>query len=70
MGRHRESSEAKIEGCVFMAPGYRGDNQYCAQDQSAILVTRLLERLGALAPGRMRQTDHALALVLGISEAG
>ncbi|AEJ45769.1 hypothetical protein DSI35_11815 [Mycobacterium tuberculosis] len=41
-----------------------------AQDQSAILVTRLLERLGALAPGRMRQTDHALALVLGISEAG
>ncbi len=53
-----------------MAPGYRGDNQYCAQDQSAILVTRLLERLGALAPGRMRQTDHALALVLGISEAG
>ncbi len=28
LGRHRESSEAKIEGCVFMAPGYRGDNQY------------------------------------------
>ncbi|AMC40645.1 hypothetical protein RN03_0687 [Mycobacterium tuberculosis] len=53
-----------------MAPDTAATTNTRAQDQSAILVTRLLERLGALAPGRMRQTDHALALVLGISEAG
>jgi mRNA interferase MazF len=35
----------------------------------AVARTRLLERLGTLAPDTMRQVEHALALILGIREA-
>ncbi|BBX74917.1 type II toxin-antitoxin system PemK/MazF family toxin [Mycobacterium shinjukuense] len=36
----------------------------------AVARTRLLERLGTLAPDTMRHIEHALALILGIREAG
>jgi mRNA interferase MazF len=32
----------------------------------AVARTRLLERLGTLAPATMRQLEHALAMILGI----
>lgn len=35
----------------------------------AVARTRLLERLGTLAPAPMRQIERALALILGIREA-
>jgi mRNA interferase MazF len=34
----------------------------------AVARTRLLERLGTLAPDTMRQVERALALILGIRE--
>jgi mRNA interferase MazF len=33
----------------------------------AVARTRILERLGTLAPDTMRQIEHALALILGIA---
>src|SRR5258705_3208012 len=35
----------------------------------AVARTRLLERLGTLAPDTMRQVERALALILGIRES-
>ena len=36
----------------------------------AVARTRLLERLGTLAPDTMRQIERALALILGIGDTG
>jgi len=52
---------------VSTAEGVDSESVAICRGVRAVARTRLLERLGALAPETLRQIDRALALILGIT---
>lgn len=53
---------------VSPAEGVESDSVAICRGVRAVARTRLLERLGTLAPDTMHQIERALALILGISD--
>lgn len=59
-------AHSPLRPLVSPSEGVEPDSVAICRGVRAVARTRLLERLGALEPGAMRQVERALSVILGI----
>ena len=58
---------SQVLGCGAALPAPHGRLRSC-RSVGAVARTRLLEKLGTLAPVTMREVERALAMILGVED--